>query len=204
VKALLHVRSHGFSPTLILVVANVAFYIYTSTIGSNFVFTADNVLAIYGQDSKAVVDDGFWWQLFTSIFVHVNLAHLASNMFFLLIFGLRAEEFFTNTEYYSLYFAAGLTGNVLSLAYLFYPTSVISAGASGAIFGVFGAVVIFIRRVAGGSVTGALLFAFMFFLITLSSRTNLYAHFGGLFAGLIIGYLLATKRRALLTRRFAS
>jgi rhomboid protease GluP len=201
VNALRRIGSDRFSPTLILFVANVAFYLYTSTLGSDFVVTDSNVLAIYGQNSDAVLH-GSWWQLFTSMFVHVDLTHIASNMFFLLIFGLRAEEFFTNTEYYALYLASGATGNLLSLAYLFYPTPVTSAGASGAIFGLFGAVIIFLRKVVGGSVTGALLFAFMFFLITLSSGTNFYAHLGGLFTGLVFGYLLAGKRRALLTRRF--
>lgn len=201
-EALLRIRPHRLSPTLVLVAANVALYLYTSLIGRNFVVTASNVLTTYGQYNYAILYRGYWWQLITSMFVHVNVAHIASNMFFLLIFGMRAEEFFTNTEYYFLYFASGLAGNILSLAYLFYPTPVTSVGASGAIFGVFGAVIIFMRRVVGGSVTGALLFAFLFFLITLSSGTNFYAHFGGLFAGLVIGYVLASRRRAFLAHRF--
>jgi rhomboid protease GluP len=176
----------------------VAFYIYTSLLGQNFIATANNVLAIYGQYTYAILYRGWWWQLVTSMFVHVNLAHIASNMFFLLIFGMRAEELFTDTEYYTIYFASGLGGNLLSLVYVYYPAAVVSAGASGAIFGLFGAVIIFMRKVVGGSVTGALLFAFLFFFITLSASTNVYAHFGGLFAGLVIGYLLAMKRRAVL------
>jgi rhomboid protease GluP len=198
---LLRITSHRFSPTLVLVVANIAFYGYTSLIGKSFVVTSGSVLAIYGQYNYAILHWGYWWQLFTSMFVHVNIAHIAGNMFFLLIFGLRAEEFFTDAEYYFLYLTSGLAGNLLSLAYLFYPTAVTSAGASGAIFGVFGAVIIFMRRVIGGSVIGALLFAFMFFVITLSSGTNFYAHFGGLLTGLVIGYILASSRKAFLSRK---
>ena len=194
---MLRPKLHRFSPTLVLVIANVAFYIYTSVLGRNFVVTASGVLTVYGLHSRALLE-GLWWQPVTSMFIHVNLAHIASNMLFLLIFGLRGEEFFTDSEYYSLYFVSGLAGNLLSLAYLFYPVPVTSAGASGAIFGVFGALVIFIRRVFGGSVTGALIFAFLFFFITLSSDTNFYAHFGGLTAGLAIGYMLADRRRAFL------
>jgi rhomboid protease GluP len=181
-----------------LIAVNVAFYIYTSLLGNNFIVTANNVLAIYGQYTYAILYRGYWWQLITSMFVHVNIAHIAGNMFFLLIFGLKAEELFTDTEYYTIYFASGLTGNLLSLVYAYYPAAVVSAGASGAIFGLFAAVIIFMRKVVGGSVTGALLFAFLFFFITLSASTNVYAHFGGLFAGLVIGYLLAMKRRAVL------
>jgi rhomboid protease GluP len=194
----LRIMSSRLSPTLILVAVNVAFYIYTSLLGKNFITTANNVLAIYGQHTYAILYRGYWWQLATSMFVHVNIAHIAGNMFFLLIFGMRGEELFTDTEYYTIYFASGLAGNLLSLVYTFYPAAVVSAGASGAIFGLFGAVIIFMRKVVGGSVTGALLFAFLFFFITLSASTNVYAHFGGLFAGLVIGYLFAGRRRTVL------
>lgn len=174
---------------------NIAVYIYTSLIGNNFLYTTDYVFRIYGQSASAILQNGCYWQLLTSMFVHVNLAHIASNMFFLLIFGLRAEDFFTDTEYYLVYFASGLGGNLLSLLYAFYPHNVTSAGASGAIFGLFGAVIIYLRRVVERSIVSALIFAFMFFLITLSASTNIYAHFGGLVAGLVIGYWLAQKRR---------
>jgi rhomboid protease GluP len=192
----LKTTSSRLSPTLVLVAVNVAFYIYTSLLGNNFIVTANRVLAVYGQYTYAILYRGYWWQFITSMFVHVNIAHIAGNMFFLLIFGMKAEELFTGTEYYTIYFASGLAGNLLSLVYMFYPNAVVSAGASGAIFGLFGAVIIFMRKVVGGSIIGALLFAFLFFFITFSASTNIYAHFGGLFAGLVIGYLLAMKRRA--------
>lgn len=197
----MRIMPHRLSPTLILVAANVLFYLCTSLIGKSFIVTSGSALAVYGQYNYAILYRGYWWQLITSMFVHVNIAHLASNMFFLLIFGMRAEELFTDTEYYTIYLTSGLAGNLLSLIYLFYPNAVTSAGASGAIFGLFGAVIIFIRRVVGGSVTGAVLFAFLFFLITLSASTNIYAHFGGLLAGLAIGYSLARRRRAVFLHR---
>ncbi|MDH5447908.1 MAG: rhomboid family intramembrane serine protease [Candidatus Bathyarchaeota archaeon] len=192
----MHVRrTYGFSPTFFLVVINLAVYIYTSFLGHNFIFTADSVLEVYGQYGYAVFHYGWWWQLITSMFVHVDIVHLASNTFFLLIFGLRAEELFTDTEYYTVYLASGLIGNLLSL---FLPPLTVSAGASGAIFGLFGAVIVYLRKVVGRSVMGALLFAFMFLLITVSAGTNILAHFGGLVAGLGIGYWLAKNRKILM------
>lgn len=182
------------SPTIALVVANAVVYVYTSLIGNNFAFTASNVLNTYGQNSYAVFHGGWWWQLITSMFVHVSVAHLASNMFFLLIFGLRAEGLFTDGEYYLVYFASGISGNVLSLLYIFYAYPVTSAGASGAIFGLFGALMIYLRKAFGGSAAGAILLAFLFFFITLSTGVNVYAHFGGLLVGLVIGYWLAKNR----------
>ena len=188
-------RTWRFSPTFVLVVINIAVYIYTSFIGNNFVFTTTNVLKVYGQYGHAVFNYGWWWQLITSMFVHADIAHLASNMFFLLIFGLRAEDLFTDTEYYLVYLASGLTGNFLSLL---LPPLTISAGASGAIFGLFGAVIIYWRTVVQRSVVGALLFALLFFIITVSAGTNILAHFGGLVAGLGIGYWLAKSRQVLM------
>ncbi len=172
---------------------NIAVYIYTSFLGNSFVRTPESVLRIYGQYNYAVLRLGWWWQLITSMFVHAGMAHIAGNMFFLLIFGLRAEELFTDAECYLVYFTSGLAGNFLSLL---YPLNVVSAGASGAIFGFFGAVVVYLRKVVERSVVGALLFAFIFFIITVSAGTNIFAHFGGLVAGLMIGYWLAKSRRA--------
>jgi len=93
---------------------------------------------------------------------------------------------------------SGVIGNFLSLL---LPLSTISAGASGAIFGLFGALVIYLRKAVGRSVMGALIFAFVFFLITISAGTNVLAHLGGLIAGLGMGYWLAENRKIYLTNR---
>jgi rhomboid protease GluP len=119
-------------------------------------------------------------------------------MFFLLIFGLRAEEIFTDEEYLLIYLLSGLAGNLLTL--LFGP-NMISAGASGAIFGLFGACTIYIRRAIGQSIISALLFGFFLLLISSGQEVNILAHAGGLAAGLLIGYLLATSHKVKLTYR---
>lgn len=181
-----------------MVAVNVAVYIYTSLIGNDFIRASSSVLAIYGQYNYAVLHYGWWWQLITSMFVHVSIVHIFSNMFFLLIFGLRAEELFTDTEYYLVYLMSGLAGNLLSLL---LPPLTISAGASGAIFGLFGAVIIYMRKMVERSIVSALVFVFMFLIITMSTSTNIFAHFGGLVAGLGIGYYLAKSRKIYLAYR---
>lgn len=178
-------------PTVILIAANVVMYLYTSLLSGNFAIMDINVLAEYGQ-YNVLVFNGAYWQLFTAMFVHVNIVHLASNMLFLFIFGLRAEELFSTAEYYLVYFASGLAGNLLSLV---AGPGFLSAGASGAIFGVFGANIIFLRRKVGQPIVVSLMYAFMFFVLTVSVNTNLFAHFGGLVAGLVIGYVLAGTRK---------
>jgi rhomboid protease GluP len=183
--------SKSFIRTYTLVAVNIAFYIYTSIVGGSFISTSDEVLAFYGQANWLVLR-GWYWQLFTAMFVHVNLVHLFGNMFFLIVFGLRAEELFGIMEYLTIYFSSGLAGNLLTL--LFEPYT-ISAGASGAIFGLFGACTIFLRRTFGQSILGALLYSF--FLLTLfsvSPNVNFLAHFGGLAVGLLAGYIFAVRR----------
>lgn len=130
--------------------------------------------------------------MFTSLFVHANLLHILGNMFFLLVYGMRTEDLFSDRQYLTIYFASGLVGNGLSL--LMGP-NVVSVGASGAIFGLFGASVIYMRRSVGQSIAGALMYAFYLFAINIGAGVNLLAHFGGLATGLVIGYWLAQGRR---------
>jgi len=184
--------STGFTPTTVLITINLIMYVYTSILSGSFLQTHITILRLLGQDNSRVLN-GAWWQLFTAIFIHVNIMHLLSNMLFLLIFGIRAETLFTTTEYYAIYLLSGFTGNLLTL--LLGSLSIVSAGASGAIFGLFGAVIIYMRKVIKAPVITALIFAILFFLATsLSPGINILAHFGGLVVGLLFGYLIASTR----------
>jgi rhomboid protease GluP len=178
-------------PTFMLSLANIAVYAYTAFHSNNVFVIDDRVMLLYGQ-FNFLVFNGWYWQLFTSMFVHLNLLHLLGNLFFLLIFGLRAEEVFSLWEYLTVYFLSGLTGNLLTL--LLGPWTV-SVGASGSIFGMFGAVVMYLRMSFGQSVMGALMFSFLLLLMTGGNeQVNILGHFGGLITGLFIGYLLAKSR----------
>jgi len=181
----------AYMPTAILIAANVAVYAYTSIIGGNAIVT-DYYSAIvpYGQ-VNALVLGGAWYQLFTSLFIHVNIAHIVGNMFFFAIFGLRAEEMFDLKQYLAVYFVSGLAGNLLSLLI----PNLVSAGASGAIFGVFGATVIYIRRAVGQSIIGALIVAFFLLFINSGPGVNNFAHLGGLVVGLLLGYTAAAAAK---------
>lgn len=185
-------NSQKFKPTYILIALNIAFYVYTSVAGGDFLNTSDSMVLLYGQ-VNAFVFQGVYWQLFTSMFVHANIAHLAGNMLFLLIFGLRGEEMFSLPEYLLVYFLGGLTGNLLSLWLL--PAYVPSVGASGAIFALFGAVAVYARRSISQSIIGALIYVFFLFLISTGPGVNIFAHLGGILAGLLIGYVLAARRK---------
>ena len=184
------------TPTTILIIANILVFAYTSVVSGSFPYTNTIMLEQLGQYNRYVIMHGWYWQLFTSMFVHVDVIHLFLNMIFLLIFGLRAEELFSEGEFFTIYLASGLVGSLLTLL---MPLNTVSAGASGAIFGMFGAVLIYLRKMLGGSIIGALIISFYFLLLNSASpQINLFAHFGGLFAGLLIGYLLARSRKIVL------
>jgi rhomboid protease GluP len=184
-------RAGKYNLTYVLIALNVVAYAYTAFLSGNPIEISGPVLALYGQNN-AMVMHGWFFQLFTSMFVHVNSVHLIGNMFFLLIFGLRAEEMFHIEEYIMIYLLTGLTGNLLTL--LPGPW-MISAGASGAIFGLFGAVATYVRRAVGQSIVTALAYSFFLLIISSGVGVNILAHFGGLVAGLLIGYLLGSKRQ---------
>jgi rhomboid protease GluP len=178
--------------TYAIIALNIIFYVYTAILSGDFVVINYYVICHYGQYNYFVLN-GWYWQLFTAMFVHVNIVHLLGNMFFLLIFGLRAEELFSTQEYFAIYFLSGLAGNLLTL---FFGPFMVSAGASGAIFGLFGACTVYVRCAVGQSIMGALLFSFFLLIMNSGGDTNNLAHLGGLVAGLLVGYALASRRKS--------
>jgi rhomboid protease GluP len=184
--------SKRYVPTYIIVALNIAVYVYTSVLSGDFMETGYDVILRYGQVNYLVMN-GVYWQLFTAMFIHADIIHLSGNMIFLLIFGLRAEEIFNIHEYLLIYFLSGLAGNLLTL--LFGPLAPPSVGASGAIFGMFGACTIYVRRAFGQSIIGALMYSIFWLMINIRPGVNNLAHLGGLVVGLVIGYFLAFRRK---------
>jgi rhomboid protease GluP len=184
-----------YKPTYILIAINVVIYIAGAIISGDALTTGDSVILQWGQVNLFVFQGDFW-QLFTSIFIHASIFHLVGNMLFLLIFGLRGEELFSLPEYVGIYLLGGLAGNLLSLVFGIGSDSLfVSVGASGAIFSLFGACIIYGRRAVRQSILGALVFAFFLFFINVGPSVNILAHLGGLVFGLAIGYVLAARRK---------
>jgi len=185
-----------YKPTYLLIAINTAVYIYTSIAGGNWLntnFGANGFPALYQFNYE--VFHGWYYQLFTSMFIHASIPHIVGNMLFLFIFGLRAEEMFSLPEYLGIYLVGGFVGNVLSLA--FGPTFV-SVGASGAIFALFGACVIYDRHSVRQGIFGALVYAFFLLILSgLGAGVNDLAHIGGLGFGLLVGYYIGSTRKPL-------
>lgn len=137
------------------------------------------------------------WRLLTAMFVHIGLLHIALNMYCLLRLGPLAERLFGSAQFLTLYLLSGLGGSVASVAV--HPLTV-SAGASGAIFGVAGALIpiIYIRNLpalaeARGRLGNAGIGGFVIYNLVLGfSNTGIdnAAHLGGLVIGFCLGYAL--------------
>ncbi len=158
------------------------------------------VLLQFGAMFGPLIASGEYWRLFTAMFLHVGILHLAFNAFGLLIFGRLVEGIYGPVRFALIYLLAGLFGSVAS--YLLNSIA-IGAGASGAIFGVLGALAAFFlarREMLGEmgrqNLTGlAVIAAFnLIFGFTQPGIDN-WAHMGGLAGGFAIGMALAPNYR---------
>lgn len=144
------------------------------------------------------VGHGFWqYRLFTCMFLHFDIEHLLNNMLMLALMGKYVERHVGKGTYLFIYACAGLIGNIVSL-YLNiyqYTLNVVSAGASGAIFGVVGAVLCIIIKNYGK--VEDLSLSQVVFMIVLSVYTGVTsqgvdngAHIGGLIGGFVLAAVL--------------
>lgn len=151
-------------------------------------------MLLFGAKYNDLISDGEWWRLLTAAFLHFGLFHLLMNSFSLYQLGPQVERLFGRGRFLTIYLLAGLYGNLLS--YLFSPS--LSAGASGAIFGLLGAFIAYLRRyrqlfgAAGQSALRSMLVVVGINLVygLTSGVVDNYAHLGGLAAGFILGELL--------------
>lgn len=163
-------------------------------------------LLIWGaKDNAAIFAGGQYYRFLTAMFLHGGLAHLLFNSFALYSLGFETERLFGAQRFLAIYMIAGLGGGVASYALNPNP----SVGASGAIFGLVGALITFYivaRRVLGGIARQQLGSLIFITLINLAlGFTSPYidnnAHIGGLLTGALLGWLLA-PRFALDTRTY--
>ncbi|HEY0089388.1 MAG TPA: rhomboid family intramembrane serine protease [Candidatus Lokiarchaeia archaeon] len=174
--------------TLGLITINVVFFVVF-----NILLGVEYVLLFSQINSK--VFEGQIYRLFTSMFLHADIIHLFSNMLALLIFGTSVENNFYKYQFLLIYFLSGFLGNIFSLYLLPYDS--ISLGASGAIFGLIGAVFVFFAREDKTFILFGLIYLIFFIFMSLAPGINLWAHLFGLLGGLILGYLFKNK-----TKRF--
>ncbi|HHB93533.1 MAG TPA: rhomboid family intramembrane serine protease [Campylobacterales bacterium] len=149
--------------------------------------------AIFGP---SIIIDGELWRLVTAMFLHGGIEHIAMNMLSLWFVGRVMESWFDRVSYISIYFISGIAGGLISI--YMHPTTV-GIGASGAIFGIFGAlsgmVIVHRRRMeeqfkAFMKEFGIILFLNLVIGVVFES-VDLSAHIAGLIVGMIGGAMVA-------------
>jgi rhomboid protease GluP len=156
--------------------------------------TADSVLR-WGADYGPLTLHGQWWRMLVSTFLHFGLIHLLFNMYVLFNIGLFMEVLAGRVPFVALYLVCGLGASATSLAW--HPSTV-SAGASGAIFGLYGALLGYLTRHRGSIPAeslasqrkGALTFIGYNLLFGLRPGVDMSAHLGGLATGFVLGLFL--------------
>lgn len=166
--------------------------------GAGLWHTPNGVQLAWGANFGPATQDGQWWRLFTALFIHFGVLHLLLNMGALWDVGRLVERVYGRLRFALLYLGSGLWGNLVSL--VLHGNQAVSGGASGAIFSLYGALLVFLWRerqqldpgefrwLFGGALVFSLLMLGMGWVVPGIDNA---AHGGGLVAGALWGSLLA-------------
>jgi len=180
---------------------NIVVYIFSAVLSQNIadmdMQTLVDMGALYGPYT---VLKGEWWRLFTAMFLHGGMTHILMNMFSLYLIGRGVEIYFEKKAYVSIYLFSGLLGG---LASLYVHPQTVGIGASGAIFGVFGALAGFFLAHRDKIETQSKAFMKDFGIVLglnlvlgLSMPSiDVSAHIGGLIVGLIGGFVISKNSK---------
>lgn len=184
--------------TATLLAINVGVFVLMLLAGAGFWHTPNGVQLAWGANFGPATQDGQWWRLFTALFIHFGVVHLVLNMWALWDVGRLVEQLYGRWRFAVLYVVSGLLGNLVSL--VLHGNEAVSGGASGAIFSLYGALLVLLwrerRNVEPGEFRwlfgGAVLFSSLmlgvgFFVQGIDNA----AHGGGLLAGALLGLVLA-------------
>lgn len=181
--------------TILFVVINIFVWIFLELSG-------DTQNALYMLEHGAsympyVIEDGEWWRLLSCIFLHFGAEHLINNMLLLGVTGARLEHAMGSIPFAILYLMSGLCGNLVSLyTELASEDYSVSAGASGAVFGIIGGLIALALwnkgKIEGLNTRGLLWMAALslYYGFTTAGVDN-WGHIGGLFGGFFIGCVYA-------------
>lgn len=180
--------------TTIILIATVVVYILMTLAGGT---TNNQVLFEFGAKWTPAIRAGQYWRLITPVFEHIGLTHLVMNGITIYFLGIYIESLFGHWRMAVIYFFSGFTGNLLSAV---WSPHTLSAGASTAIFGLFGAFLMLGENFRDYPAIHALATEFLV-LVVLNIFTDLFTpgidlagHLGGLAGGFLIAYVLGAPK----------
>ena len=184
--------------TVVLIVINIAVFFILTLFGD----TEDAVFMLqHGAMYEPYIVEGHeYYRMFTCLFLHFGITHLLNNMVMLGALGWNLELEIGKVRFVIIYFAGGRIGNIVSLFYdLTLEQPAVSAGASGAIFGLMGALlyVVIANRGRLGRLSGrgmlVMVVLSLYFGLTSTGVDN-FAHIGGLVSGFLLAVLLYRRK----------
>lgn len=155
-----------------------------------------NVLITFGAKVNALIQQGEWWRLFTPMFLHIGFTHILMNMITLYFVGIQIEAAFGHTRFLAMFLIAGIGGNVASFCF----SDSLSAGASTAIFGLFGAFLMLGESFWQNPVIRQIARTFMAFIVMnlafdiFTPGIDMAGHLGGLVVGFLVAYTVGVPR----------
>lgn len=178
--------------TIVLIAINVVIFMI------GLMLNISDSLAYAFGDYRPLVLVGQYYRLITSMFLHSDIFHLGFNMYALYILGSQAESFFGKTKFTIIYFLSGIAGSLLSIL---LNVDTLSIGASGAIFGILGALLYFgynFRVYLGNTLVREILPVIFINLMLGFVYPNIdnYGHIGGLIGGLVTAMALGFTTRS--------
>ena len=185
--------------TVVLIVINIAVFFILTLFGD----TEDAVFMLqHGAMYEPYIVEGHeYYRMFTCLFLHFGITHLLNNMVMLGALGWNLELEIGKVRFVIIYFAGGMIGNIVSLFYdLTLEQPAVSAGASGAIFGLMGALlyVVIANRGRLGRLSGrgmlVMVALSLYFGLTSTGVDNL-AHIGGVVSGFLLAVLLYRRKQ---------
>ncbi len=123
--------------TYFLLGINIVIFLLLELNGSSK--STETLIRFGAKYNPAIIENGEWWRIISSMFLHIGFLHLFMNMFAVYYLGIAVERIYGSIRFIIVYFLAGIGGGLASFAF----TTNISAGASGALFGLFGALLFF-------------------------------------------------------------
>jgi rhomboid protease GluP len=183
----------GYFITPILISTNIAVFILMVAMGAGIMNPGTDNLILWGANLRSLTLDGQYWRLLTCCFVHIGVVHLLMNMYALVYVGILLEPLLGRVRFLAAYL---LTGIIASTASLWWHDNTISAGASGAVFGMYGVFIALLStKLIEPNTRKALLSSIGLFVVFslvygMQGGVDNAAHIGGLVSGLIVGYLL--------------
>lgn len=185
--------------TVALIVVNVAVFMIMTMFGD----TEDAVFMLQhgAMYEPFVIQQHEYYRIITCLFLHFGIEHLLNNMVMLGALGWNLELEIGKVRFFVIYFVSGIAGNILSLFYdLSTENPAVSAGASGAIFGLMGALlyVVILNRGRLGRLSGRgmlIMVALSLYFGFASSGVDNFAHIGGLVSGFILAIILYRKKK---------